>query len=120
MKQIEHEYKDEDGYWIELASGWKDPGDPVGTLHTIHTDTKAEGRREARKALPCDCDDCREKKVTKFKVEVLADSSGQWVGNQVEFDTREKAEAYADDLAGRWTSVRKWRVVEVEEKGDSS
>lgn len=49
----------------------------------------------------------------KFKVEVIADSSGAWVGNQVKFDTRREAETYAVDLAGRWTSVREWRVVEI-------
>ncbi len=53
----------------------------------------------------------------KFKVEVLADSTGNWVGNQVEFNTREEATVYATDLAGRWTAVREWRVVEVEEGG---
>jgi hypothetical protein len=56
----------------------------------------------------------------KFKVEVLADSTGNWVGNQVKFDTREEAEAYGNDLAGRWTAVREWRVVEIEGGADAS
>ncbi len=47
-----------------------------------------------------------------FKVEVVADSSGKWVGNSLRFDTVEAAEAYARDLAWRWTSVRNWQVVD--------
>lgn len=50
----------------------------------------------------------------KFKVEVIADSSGKWTSNLLRFATREEAEAYAKDLTWRWTSVREWRVVEVE------
>ncbi len=48
-----------------------------------------------------------------FKVEVIADNSGQWVGNSLTFDSREAAEAYGVDLFSRWTAVREWRVVEV-------
>jgi len=48
-----------------------------------------------------------------FKAEVIADSSGEWVGNALTFDTREQAETYARDLFARWTAVREWRVVEV-------
>jgi hypothetical protein len=47
-----------------------------------------------------------------FKVEVIADNSGTWCGNGLSFTTREDAEAYARDLAARWTLVREWRVVE--------
>jgi hypothetical protein len=50
-----------------------------------------------------------------FKVEVIADSSGKWCGNAMRFATREGAEAYARDLAWRWTLVREWRVVPAEE-----
>ena len=46
-----------------------------------------------------------------YKVEVIADSSGIWVGNTLEWRTTEEAEAYAKDLMGRWTQVREWRVV---------
>lgn len=49
-----------------------------------------------------------------FKVEVIADNSGQWAGNALEFATREEAENYASDLYARWTAVQKTRVVEVE------
>lgn len=49
-----------------------------------------------------------------FRVEVIADNSGKWAGNGLTFETREKAEAYARDLAWRWTLVRAWRVVEAD------
>jgi len=49
----------------------------------------------------------------KYKVEVIADRSGKWCGNGLTFDTRETAEWYARDLAGRWFMVEQWRVVEV-------
>lgn len=52
---------------------------------------------------------------TKWKAEVIADDSGEWCGNQLRFDTREQAEAYARDLYSRWTAVRQWRAVEVTE-----
>ncbi len=50
-----------------------------------------------------------------YKVEVQADNTGTWAGNALRFVTEGEAEAYALDLAMRWTSVRDWRVVEEEE-----
>jgi hypothetical protein len=50
-----------------------------------------------------------------WKVEVIADSSGQWCGNQLHFASKEEAEKYALDLAWRWTVVRQWRVIADEE-----
>lgn len=50
-----------------------------------------------------------------FKVEVIADSSGKWCSNAVRLATREEAQAYGRNLAGRWTLVRDWRVVESED-----
>lgn len=50
-----------------------------------------------------------------FKVEVIADSSGKWVGNAVRLATKEEAEAYGRDLAGRWMLVTDRRVVESED-----
>ena len=47
-----------------------------------------------------------------YKVEVIADSSGTWCGNGLKFATTEEAEIYAKDLAGRWTLVSAWRVVD--------
>ncbi len=49
-----------------------------------------------------------------YKVEVIADNSGEWTGNALQFDTVEKAEEYARDLAGRWMAVRQWRVWDME------
>lgn len=45
-----------------------------------------------------------------WKAEVIADSSGQWVGNALRFATREEAEVYVIDLMMRWTAVRETRV----------
>lgn len=46
-----------------------------------------------------------------FKVEVIADSSGKWCGNQLTFAAIALAKSYAVDLMWRWTAVRNWRVV---------
>ena len=51
--------------------------------------------------------------MNHFKVEVIADSSGNWVGNGLTFGDRKSAEAYAIDLHSRWTAVTQWRVVDV-------
>lgn len=50
-----------------------------------------------------------------FKVEVIADSSGQWCSNALVFATPEEAATYARDLASRWVLVRDWRVVPITE-----
>ena len=50
-----------------------------------------------------------------WKAEVIADSSGKWVGNGLRFATQAEAEAYARDLTWRWMSVRETRTVEVDE-----
>lgn len=49
----------------------------------------------------------------KFKVEVIADSSGKWCGNAMLYETHEEATDAAIDLMNRWLLVREWRVVEV-------
>lgn len=46
-----------------------------------------------------------------FKVEVIADSSGNWCGNLLRFSTQEDAETYGRDLAAHWTAVLQHRVV---------
>lgn len=51
----------------------------------------------------------------KYAVQVIADNSGKWVGNQLRFDSIEAAEEYARDLSMRWTLVREWRVVDAAE-----
>jgi hypothetical protein len=50
-----------------------------------------------------------------FKAEVIADNTGQWVGNGLRFASRAEAEAYVRDLEWRWTSVRDTRVIESDE-----
>ena len=47
-----------------------------------------------------------------FAPEVIADSSGKFVGNQLRFATREEAEANVRNLESRWMLVRETRVVE--------
>jgi hypothetical protein len=47
-----------------------------------------------------------------YRVEVIADDSGEWLDNGMTFPTHEKAEEYAKGLYSRWTLVREWRVVE--------
>lgn len=47
-----------------------------------------------------------------YRAEVIADNSGQWVGNDVFLATKDEAERYARNLFSRWTLVREWRVVE--------
>lgn len=46
-----------------------------------------------------------------YKIEVIADGSGNWAGNDLRFETEGEADDYARDLAFRWTLVRDWRVV---------
>jgi len=48
----------------------------------------------------------------KYKVEVIADQTGEWIGNGLTFDTEQEAQAYGSDLQGRWTAVEAFRVVE--------
>ena len=48
----------------------------------------------------------------EYRVEVVADASGEWCGNGITFETPEKAAEYARDLFGRWTAVRRWRVLD--------
>jgi len=50
-----------------------------------------------------------------WKPEVIADSTGQWVGNALRFATKEEAEANVRNLSMRWMMVRDTRVVESDE-----
>jgi len=47
-----------------------------------------------------------------WKPEVIADGSGQFVGNQLRFATKEEAEANAESLSKRWVLVLDWRATE--------
>jgi len=46
-----------------------------------------------------------------YAVEVIADASGEWVGNGVRYKTRAEAEDAAKDLASRWMLVTDYRAV---------
>lgn len=50
-----------------------------------------------------------------YKVEVIADHTGDWHSNAMRFAAKDAAERYARDLAWRWTAVREWRVSESDE-----
>jgi hypothetical protein len=46
-----------------------------------------------------------------WKVEVMVDDSGEWVGDQLRFKTEQEALAYARDLEFRCSAVRDKRMV---------
>jgi len=50
-----------------------------------------------------------------WKPEVIADSSGKWVGNALRFETRDEAIANVTDTFLNWALVRDIRVVECED-----
>jgi hypothetical protein len=51
-----------------------------------------------------------------WKIQVIADNSGEWHGNALRFATKEEAERSASLLARNWTLVRDKRVVECDDK----
>lgn len=53
--------------------------------------------------------------MNSWAVEVIADPSNKWVGNELRFKTKEGAEDYGRRLIVRWLAVRDWRVVESED-----
>ena len=50
-----------------------------------------------------------------YMVEIhgVGDPEKNWSGNALRFDTKDDASAYADELAGRWFGMDRWRVIEV-------
>jgi hypothetical protein len=48
------EYRDDDGYWINLRDGFHIDG-----AHAIHESTKARARKRLKDVRPCACADCR-------------------------------------------------------------
>lgn len=50
-----------------------------------------------------------------WMAEVQADSTGKWASNGLRFPTEADAICYAADLNDRWTSVRAWRVRQVDD-----
>ena len=55
-RHIASEYRDEDGYWIDLKPGLKAANDPVGCVHGMHEDTRKEAYQVG--VLVCDCKEC--------------------------------------------------------------
>jgi hypothetical protein len=57
-KRIANEYRDSDGYWIEMADGWCDDSG----AHGIVEDTKRAAYDKLRSvARPCRCAECAER-----------------------------------------------------------
>ena len=50
-----------------------------------------------------------------WKPEVIADSTGKWVGNALRFATEAEAKANVQNLMDRWMSVIDTRVVECDD-----
>jgi hypothetical protein len=50
-----------------------------------------------------------------WKVEVVVDDSGEWVGDPLRFQTEQEALAYARDLEFRCSAVRDKRMVKSED-----
>jgi len=50
-----------------------------------------------------------------FKVEVLVAGESEWASNALRFATKKEAEDYGADLWRRWTAVKKYRIVVVDE-----
>jgi hypothetical protein len=55
-RAVSREYKDSDGYWIELKPGYQNGSDP-GT-HSIVEDTKGKAVRQLASVIPCNCAEC--------------------------------------------------------------
>lgn len=54
---IQREYRDSDGYWIELTPGWQNGADPG--CHGIVEDTKRQAYSTLTMAKPCSCGECQ-------------------------------------------------------------
>jgi hypothetical protein len=50
--------------------------------------------------------------MLSYKMEVIADRTGKFVGNQLRFASRQEADEYSRDLMSRWLAVKTYRVVE--------
>lgn len=49
--------------------------------------------------------------MDEYRVDIAAAGETTWASNALRFSTVADAEAYALDLAMRWTAVVNWRVV---------
>ncbi len=54
----------------------------------------------------------------KYRVQVntYGDPKDSWAGNAITHASRAQAEIAAKDLAGRWTAVKFWRVIDQNDK----
>ncbi len=52
--------------------------------------------------------------VEKYRVVILADNSGKYAANGLEFDTVQDGESYAFDLFSRWLGAKEWAVMPLE------
>jgi hypothetical protein len=50
--------------------------------------------------------------MLSYKIEVIADRTGKFVGNQLRFASRQEADEYSRDLMSRWLAVKTYRVIE--------
>jgi hypothetical protein len=55
--KVDDAYRDSDGYWIELAPGWR--REPHDLVHMVHEDTVAAVVEAFRRIVPCDCGECK-------------------------------------------------------------
>jgi hypothetical protein len=77
--------------------------------------TSKREEREAREAADLEQLASEWKAAHSYAAEVIADSSGKWVGNGLRFATALEAAGYALNLADRWMMVTDTRVVESED-----
>ena len=50
----------------------------------------------------------------RYRVEVIADRSKIWYGNQLRFSDVANAAEYARELSSRWYAVSAWRVIDAD------
>lgn len=54
--KISAQWRDSDGYWVELKAGYCDDSNPK--CHTIVEDTKTQAMQH--RAVKCDCSECKQ------------------------------------------------------------
>ena len=76
-RRIANIYKDRDGWWMELNTGWAfDPAEkPYGGQHTTSERTKRELMKWRKQIKPCHCVSCSEPYTTVVNAEGLLEST---------------------------------------------
>lgn len=59
IKEVSDERDAGNGYQVELNPGWKDGYDQLCPTHFYSAATQSVVLKIARRAMPCDCDDCK-------------------------------------------------------------